>query len=61
MRDHFLLKNAVPIPDQFNLHVSNKDNTSKLYYVTKTIAAPGDDDDTEGFKEVWSPWDSFFY
>ena len=61
MREHYLIQKAVDIPKKAQISPGEEISSSRLLYLTKTYAAPGDDDDTEGVKEVWSPWESLFY
>jgi len=61
MNEHYLIKKAVNIPKKAQIAPNQKISSSKLQYVTKTYAAPGDDDDMDGIKIVWSPWESLLY
>ena len=61
MNEHYLIKKAVDIPKKAQILADQEFSSSKLLYVTKTYAAPGDDDDIDGVKIVWSPWESLFY
>lgn len=60
MKEHFLIKNAVDIPKEYQSKIKGTSDYSRLIYLTKTMAAPGDDDDYQGVKEVWYPWESLF-
>lgn len=60
VKEHFLIKNAVDIPKEYQLKLNETSDNSRLIYLTKTKAAPGDDDDYQGVKEVWYSWESLF-
>ena len=58
MPEHFLLKNTTNLPKEAILQSSKKPNN--LTYLTKTAAAPGDDDDYSSSMNVTSGWNSSF-
>ena len=60
MNDHYLLKNAVDIPTEFNSR-SNTPDSNLILFLTKTLAAPGDDDDDEDWERAWSSWGLLFF
>lgn len=58
---HFLLEQAVSLPGEARLRDSDSFDETDIAYKTKTLAAPGDDDDYSGFTRIWSSWESLFY
>jgi len=59
MPEHFLLQNTFKLPNEAILRSTQLPEGSM--YLTKTCAAPGDDDDYSGIKLVWGPWESLFF
>lgn len=60
IKEHYLIKKAVLLPDDLCIRSKKDIDYSRLSYITKTMAAPGDDDDYQGLKEVWYSWESQF-
>ena len=60
VKEHYLIKKAVLLPEDLHIRSQKNFETSRLSYITKTHAAPGDDDDFQGLKEVWFSWESQF-
>lgn len=57
MSEHFLLKNLKTLPKEAILR-SNK-VPKNLAYLTKSAAAPGDDDDYDSAMRVLNGWSTF--
>lgn len=53
------MEKAVCIPEYAQIF-DKKLSSKNISYLTKTFAAPGDDDDPEDLQEAWSPWESLF-
>jgi len=60
MKKHYLIQKAVCIPEYAQIFSSKRYSSNFVLYLTKTFAAPGDDDDSEDLKESWSAWESLF-
>ena len=58
MSEHFLLKNTIPLPDEALLRSPQLSANSP--YLTKTAAAPGDDDDYHSAMNTISGWTNSF-
>lgn len=58
MPEHFLLKNTINLPNEAILRSSQV--TKNLTYLTKSAAAPGDDDDYPSSLNIASGWNSSF-
>ena len=58
MPEHFLLKNTIPLPEEALLR-STKLSADSLY-LTKSAAAPGDDDNYHSAMDVTNAWNSSF-
>jgi len=46
----------VRIPQKLQLRLNNETTDKEMYYLTKTMAAPGDDDDYHSAMQLISGW-----
>lgn len=60
MAEHFLLKNTVRLPDEAIIRSNQAVMPRESPYITKTFAAPGDDDDYESAIQVINGWNNSF-
>lgn len=58
MPEHYLLKNTVPLPKEALLR--SPQLSADSHYLTKSAAAPGDDDDYHSATNVISGWNNSF-